>query len=270
MHNLLTLSLYTIRDQTRHKSFYVLLGISIFFVLLIRSCYGGNYTVQGRQVDTVTVAWHASKIAFQLIGGGMLFLVTMLTMGTFSRDRQDGSLVMFLSRAVTRWQYVFGRVLGTWILSTVFMFILHCTIFLTAWSKTGGMIPGYLTASLVCSINLLFTILVVSLLSLFLPDFIAAAATIIIVVVGFISDGIYQVMQNAMVQQAMQQNDMVVETSWWRLMYPKMALLQQYAVSIIDKSEFQGMGPVHPFLNVLIYSLVAAGILIWSFNRREI
>lgn len=269
MNNLFKITVYTLRDQMRHKSFYVLLAVSVLFVLLIRGCYEGNYTVNNQKVDNVTVAFYASKIAFHIIACGMFLLVAMLSMRIFSRDQSDGSTVLFLSRSVNRWQYVFGRVFGTWSLSFLFMFILHLTIFLTAWSKTGGRIPGYLTASCICSINLLFVAILVCLLSLFMPDFIAGIATMGLIVVGFISDGIYLVMQNKMVQSALQEN-VTTEPALWRIIYPKISLLQHYAVSFIDKGEFHSMGPVHPIINVFLYTLIAAGILIWSFNRREI
>lgn len=269
MYNMLKISIYTIRDQTRHKSFYLLLGIAILFVLLIRGCYEGNYTVNGQQVDNTTVAWHASKMAFHAIAIGMLLLVTVLAMRMFSRDQDDGSLILFLSRATTRRQYILGRVAGTWLLSTLFMFILHLTIFLTAWSKTGGVIPGYLTASWVCSLNLLFITLLVCVLSLHMPDFIAAIATIGIIVIGFTSDGIHQIMQSNIVQSALPDTGLK-DPSLWRILYPKIAHLQQYAVSLIDKSDFSSMGPLHPALNVLLYSLITGALLVWSFSRREI
>jgi len=55
---------------------------------------------------------------------------------------------------------------------------------------------GYLTAFLVCSINLLFVIACVCFLSLFLPDFISALFTMGILFVGFISDGGYQLINS--------------------------------------------------------------------------
>ncbi len=269
MRNLIKIALYTLLDQMRLKSFYVLLGVSILFVLHIRTCYGGRYIVQGQQVDRVTVAWHASKIAFHVICCGMFLLTALLAMRVFTRDRNDGSLVLFLSRPVDRWQYVFGRVGGIWILSSLFMFVLHCTIFLIAMSKTGGVIPGYLLASTVCFINLLFTTLLVCLLSLYMPDFIAALATVGIVAVGFISDGMHLLMQNKMIQDAFS-GKIHPDPAWWRIIYPKVSLVQRYAVSLIDKSEFHGMGPVHPVLNVIFFSVIIAGILYVVFNRREI
>jgi ABC-type transport system involved in multi-copper enzyme maturation permease subunit len=253
----------------RHKSFYVLLGISILFILMIRGCYDGGYTVNGRMVDTATVAWHVSKIVFHLIAAGMFLMVSMLSMKIFSRDHADGSTVMFLARSVFRWQYILGRITGTWALCLVFMFILHVTIFLTVWAKTGTVIPGYLTASLVCSINLLFVIVCVCFLSLFMPDFISALFTMGILFVGFISDGGYQIINSDIVRSAVP-----VSTNGgpalWRIVYPKVFMLQAYADAIISKSEFHNMGPFHPLLNLSFFILLILMLTLGCFNRKEI
>lgn len=257
------------RDQMRHKSVYVLLGISILFVLMIRGCYDGGYTVNGKMVDNLTVAWHVSKIVFHLIAAGMFLMVAMLSMKIFSRDHKDGSVVLFLSRSVSRWQYVLGRVAGTWALCLIFMFILHLTIFLTVWAKTGTTISGYLTASLVCSINLLFVIECVCFLSLFMPDFISALFTLGILFVGFISDGGYQILNSDIVRTALPSS-----TNWgpalWRVLYPKVFMVQSYADTIISKSEFHNMGPLHPILNLAFFILLIMALMLVCFNRKEI
>jgi hypothetical protein len=170
---------------------------------------------------------------------------------------------------VVRWQYVCGRVAGTWILSLVFMFILHLTIFLTAWAKTGGIIPGFLTASLISSVNLLFIIVCVSLFSLFMPDFISALFTWGIIFIGFISDGGYQLMNNPMVKSAIP-SAIHTDPSLWRIIYPKIFMVQSYAGSLIGKTEFNTMGPLHPVLNVLLYILLILAVLLISFNKKEI
>ena len=269
MNNVIRISIYTLRDQMRHKSFYVLLGLSILFILMIRGCYDGGYTVNGKMVDTATVAWHVSKIVFHLIAAGMFLMVSMLSMKIFSRDHADGSTVMFLARSVFRWQYILGRVTGTWALCLVFMFILHLTIFLTVWVKTGTVIPGYLTASLVCSINLLFVIVCVCFLSLFMPDFISALFTMGIVFIGFISDGGYQIFNSDIVRS-------VVPSltnggpALWRVVYPKVFMLQAYADAIISKSEFHNMGPFPPLLNLSLYIILIMMLMLGYFNRKEI
>jgi hypothetical protein len=149
------------------------------------------------------------------------------------------------------------------------MFILHVTIFLTVWAKTGTVIPGYLTASLVCSINLLFVIACVCFLSLFMPDFISAFFTMGILFVGFISDGGYQIINSDIVRSAVP-----VSTNGgpalWRIVYPKVFMLQAYADAIISKSEFHNMGPLHPLLNLSFFILLILMLTLGCFNRKEI
>jgi ABC-type transport system involved in multi-copper enzyme maturation permease subunit len=267
--NVIKIAVYTLQDQVRHKSFYLLLGLSILFILAIRGCYDGGYTVNGKAVDNTLIAWHVSKIVFHLITAGMFLMVAMLSMKIFSRDHEDGSVVLFLSRSVLRWQYVLGRILGTWVLSVLFMFILHLTIFLLVWTKTGTIISGYLTASLACSINLLFVIVCVSLLSLFLPDFISALFTMGILFVGFISDGGHQIINSDIVRSAVP-SSMNMEPSLWRVLYPKVFMVQTWADTIISSSEFHNMGAFHPLLNLSVFILIIIALLLRGFQGKEI
>jgi len=269
MNNFIKITGYTIRDQMRHKSFYVLLGISVLLVLMIRGCYNSEYLVNGKPLDGIAVAWHVSRIAFQFIAAGMFLMAAMLSMRIFSRDHADGSLVLFLSRPVFRWQYVVGRVIGTWILCLVFMIILHATIFLTVWTKTGALIPGYFTASLISFINLLFIIACVCLLSLFMPDFISVIFTMGILFVGFVSDGGYQILNSEMVRSAAP-NVVISDPSLWRILFPKVFMLQAYAGSIISNSEFNNMGPFHPVLNLAFFIMTLMTLMLIRFNRKEV
>jgi len=269
MNSFLKITGYTIRDQMRHKSFYVLLGLSILFVLLIRGCYSGQYVVNGKQLENIAVAWHVSKIVFQVIAFGMFLIVILLSMKIFSRDHVDGSLVLFLSRPVFRWQYILGRIAGTWFLCLVFMFILHATIFLTVWVKTGAAIPGYLTASLVCSINLLFIAVSVFFLSLYLPDFISAIFTVGILFVGYISDGGHQILNSGILKTAVP-SAAVSPPALWRILYPKVCMVQAFADSIIGQSGFNNMGPLHPILNVLFFIILITTLILVVFNKKEI
>jgi len=82
---------------------------------------------------------------------------------------------------------------GLWVVSFLFMFVLHLTITIITYFNTGGVMPGYLAASLLCSLNVLFMVLMVSLLSLVLHDFAAAFLSVGIVAISFISDTIDKV-----------------------------------------------------------------------------
>ncbi len=269
MNNFYRISLYTIQDHLKHKSFYILLGISLFFVFLIRNCNGENLAVNGQQIDSITVTKLALKTTFHTVATGMFIMVIMLSMRMFSRDKEDGSMVLFLSRSVRRWQYLIGRICGTWVLSTLFMFILHLTIFIIAKLNTGQIVSGYLFASLLCSINLFLIILLVSLLAFYIPDFIAALLTLVVIGIGFLSDGFHQLMQSDFAKTVTSES-IKSEPAFWRVLYPKMLSLQQYAATLIDNSAFTIMGKIHPLVNVFFYIVLLTGILILIFNKREI
>ncbi len=260
---------YTIFDQMRHKSFYVLLGLCVLFVLMIRGCYSGQYVVNGKLLDSIAVVWYVSKVVFQIITAGMFLIVILLSMKIFTRDHDDGSLVLFLSRPVFRQQYVLGRLAGTWFLCLVFMFILHAAVFLTVWIRTGAVIFGYLAASLVCSINLLFIAALVCFLSLYLPDFISAIITVGLLFVGYISDGGYQILNSPILKTAMP-SLVPSPPALWRILFPKVYMVQAYAASIIDQSGFHNMGPINPIVNVFIYIVLVIALMLAGFNKKEI
>jgi hypothetical protein len=90
-----------------------------------------------------------------------------------------------------------------------------------------------------------------------------------ILLIGFISDGGYQIINSDIVRSAVP-----ASTDWgpalWRIVYPKVFMLQAYANAIISKSEFQNMGPVHPFLNISFFILLIVISMLGFFNRKEI
>jgi ABC-type transport system involved in multi-copper enzyme maturation permease subunit len=267
MNVLIRISIITLKDQMRQKSFYLLLAIAVVFVLLIRSCYQGDYSVNGQLIDSVSIARYASVIVFHLIAAGMFLMTSLLSMGIVTRDRDDGSMVMFLSRPVDRWQYALGRIAGTWILSTAFMFILHLTIFLIALTSTGEMIPGYLAASILCSVNLLFAVVLTFFLSLFLPNMMAAIFTLGIIAVSFVSDGAYQAMQSELLRQMISGESGI---ALWRTLFPKIYMLQHYAATLITNNSFEGLPAAYVVSNVVFYTAALAAAALWRFYRSEI
>lgn len=263
------IALDTAEDHLRRKSFYLLLTAAILFILTIRSCYDADFTVNDRKIDPVTLAWHASIVVFHIISLGMNLMAILLAVRIFTRDSDDGTAALYLVRPVSRLQYVLGRMTGTWLLCTCLMFILHLTVFIIAWRKTGGIIPGYLSASLVCSANLLFIISLVCLLAFLLPDFIAALTALGLIAVGFVSDGGYQLLGSYIVK-GMLTGSASGSVSAWRIFYPKVGMLQHYAATLITGDEFQAMGPVHPFINVAAYCALCIVLTITVFNRKEV
>jgi hypothetical protein len=102
-----------------------------------------------------------------------------------------------------------------------------------------------------------------------MPDFISALFTMGILFVGFISDGGYQIINSDIIRSAVPSS-----TNWgpalWRVVYPKVFMLQAYADAIISKSEFQNMGPFHPLLNLSLFILLIMLLMLGCFNRKGI
>ena len=150
-----------------------------------------------------------------------------------------------------------------------FMLLLHLTVLVTAWAETGTLISGYLTASLVCSINLLFVAACVCCLSLFMPGFISVLFTLGILFVGFVSDGGYQLVNTDLVRAAVP-GVADLEPALWRVLYPKVFGLQAWADTLISRGDFYTMGPFHPFLNLSFFILLILALMVGAFNRKAI
>lgn len=269
MHKLFQMALFTIRDQLRHKSFYVLLGGSTLLLFLIRGCYTADFHVNGKAIDASAFVGYISIISFQIVCYTMFLLAILLSMKILTRDKNDGAMVMFLSRPMSRWQYIFGRITGTWFISTAFMLVLHAILLGITWSQTGNILIGLLPASLLSAVNLLCIIIMVCLFSLFMPDFMAALTSFGIITIGLFSEAGFQIVQGKLFQ-AISQGNVPPGASLWRVFYPKVSMLQYYAGTIINQSDFQGMGLVHPIINVLVYLLIAGILLLLIFGRKEV
>jgi hypothetical protein len=109
----------------------------------------------------------------------------------------------------------------------------------------------------------------VCLLSLFMPDFISALFTLGILFVGFVSDGGHQIITSDLVQSAVPSSTSF-EPALWRVLYPKVFMVQAYADTIISKAEFHSMGTFHPLVNLSFYVLLIMALLVACYNRKEI
>jgi ABC-type transport system involved in multi-copper enzyme maturation permease subunit len=263
---------YTFADEVRQKSMIVLFVISALFVFLLRECYKGDYVVNGQALSADAIAWTLSKVIFHIIAAGAMFISALLTMRVFKRDRDEGMLSCILAKPIGRWQYVTGKILGLWALSVIFMFILHGIVFFITSLSMKTPIPAYLVASLICSLNLLFVVLAVFLLSLMLPDIAAFLCTVGIGMAGLAANGIYSLSQSQMGQAMMQQSAGHAQSgiTWWKALYyiwPNLFGTQLSASSLIGN---EGGISFYPLVNVLLYCLILSVVLLRRFRNEDI
>jgi len=273
--SIIRIAKYTLIDEMRQKSFVIMFVICAICVFLIRGCYQGNYMVNGQYLDAVTVVRALSKVTFHIIGAGVMIITALLSMRMFRRDRNEGMQSCILSKPIARWQYVMGKTIGLWALSVLFMFILHSIVFLITSINLKVFMPEYLAASLLCSVNLLFVVIAVLLLSLLMPDILSFLFVLIVGVVGFVADGVAAISQSQMAQSMMQQSAAHPQSdlTWWKVVYylwPKLLGVQQSASSLIGSESFHEFGPINPLINILIYCLILGALLFQRFRNEDI
>jgi ABC-type transport system involved in multi-copper enzyme maturation permease subunit len=266
---------YTLTDEVQQRSFVVMFVLCAICVFLIRGCYQGNYMVNGQSLDTATIVKTLSKATFHVIGAVVMVIAALLSMRIFRRDRNEGMQSCILSKPIARWQYVTGKILGLWVLSVLFMFILHSIVFLITSINLKVIMPGYLVASLLCSINLLFVVIAVLLLSVLMSDIIAFLSVLGVGLIGFVADGIAAASHSQMAQVMMQQPGTGPQSdiTWWKVVYvlwPKLLGVQQLASSLIESESSHGFGSIYPLINVLVYCLILGALLFKRFRNEDI
>ncbi len=272
MQTIIRIAKYTITDEVRQRSFIVMFIICSLFVFLVRGCYHGNYVISGQGITPEELVRMVSRMTFNVIVFGVMFLAGLLSMRVFGRDRGDGTQSCILSKPITRWQYVAGKITGLWILVTVFMLLLHGIVSVIAFINTGIIMPEYFAASLLCSLNLLFVIVAVLLFSLMMPDIAALLSVMAIGIIGAVSEGIHAVSNSPMAQMMMQQGQQSDFTFWGMVYYlwPKLSGAQHFASSFIGGEVFSQPASVYSLINVTVYCLILGALLFWRFAKEDV
>lgn len=266
---------YAFLDEVRQRSFIIMFAVCAIGVFLVRGCFNGDYMVNGQSLDSGTVVRALSKVTFHIIGAGVMVIAALLSMRIFRRDRNQGMQSCILSKPIARRQYVAGKILGIWAVSLLFMFILHGIVFLITSITVQVIMPEYLAASLLCSVNLLFVVVAMLLLSLLMPDIVAFLCVLGVGVVSFVADGIAAV-SHSQVAQAMMHHPGAAphaDLTWWKVVYyfwPKLLGVQQSAVSLFGSEPFHGFGSLYPLINVLVYCFILGALLFRRFGKEEI
>jgi ABC-type transport system involved in multi-copper enzyme maturation permease subunit len=258
---------YTVLDEVRQKSFGAMCLLCLLFIFLLRGCYQGNYVVNGEALSASAVAQVVSTTVFHGITILTMLIVALLSSRLFKRDRETGMQSLILSKPVTRKHYVHGRVLGLWVLSTSFMLLLQVAVFLVAVLSTGAVMPGYIAASSIACINLLFVILIILLLSLIMSDVAAFLCLVGIGVIGMIIDGV------SLVSGQMGGVPAIGDLSVSRIVsrvWPKLLAMESFASSFIGDGGHQSILSFYPLFNIIFYCFIFWVLLLYRFGREEL
>ncbi|MBI4976270.1 MAG: ABC transporter permease [Spirochaetes bacterium] len=263
----------TIADVVRQKSFIILFCLCLFLVFMVRGCWNTKMMINGQSVSGGNFAVQILQAVFVIVSGAVMLIAGLLSMRMFRRDRDEGMQAFILSKPVTRLHYLLGKIAGLWLLLSAFMAVLHCAILLIHLQHAGSVSPGYIAASVMSILNVLFVILSVSLLSLLVPDIFAFLCVFGVTAMAFIFDGIAQAARSAALKSMLQQagqDDM----TWWKFVYwfwPKSGALASAASSFIDPAAVIITGNVlFPIANIGVYCIICCVLLFVRFQREEI
>jgi len=263
----LKIAAYTAVDELRGKGFAVLTALSILALIFMRGCFSGEVMINGEKQSAAQLGWHLSFFAYHLISVIGMLMAVLVSMRLFKHDDSAGSAVNILSGPVSRTEYIIGKGTGVWALCSLFMITLHFTVYMIVLLNVNGTVPGFMTASLITTLNVLVVTLAVLAFSMVSSDIVAALLAIIIISVSFISDTAHIVFNSGAMRQFMPLADM--ETmALWRELWPKIGNLQYGAVSMMQSGQTDSL--ITSALNLSAYVILLALLLVWKFRRMDI
>ena len=268
----------TMSDIIRQKSFIVLFIIAVLFLLLVRGCWGMKMNVNGQVMSGGKFALQILQTVFFVISSMVMFIAGLLAMRLFRRDRDEGMQAFVLSKPVTRLSYITCKVGGLVLIMTAFMFLLHGAILIIHFLHAGEVTAGYLAASSMSVLNVLFAVLAVSLLSLLIPEIFAFLAAFGVTALAFIFDGIAAATRSSAVQSILSQSGAQAagldSLTWWKVVYwiwPKAGTLGANAASLIDPTAVIAVNDMLiPLVSMAVYCIALAVLVVIKFDREEI
>ncbi len=135
--------LYTIKQHIRNR---IYLAVLLFGLVMI----GGSLVISSLAVDErVRVLLNLGLAGIEFIA---MLSIVFVTVNLILEEIESKSIYLILSHPIERWQYVFGRYIGTLgsiIVGMIFMALLHLgSLFLHGWSW-----QNFYALALLCSVG---------------------------------------------------------------------------------------------------------------------
>ncbi len=266
---IISITKFTIVDIVRQKSIIGIFIACAVFIFMVRGCFSGNYSVNGQTFDKATIAWNVCKFAFHAMAFLSIVLAALLSMRMIRRCREDGTICAMLSRQISRRQFIAATLAGTWIFTSVFMIGLQAAVMALSWESVKAIMPGYMTASLICTLNVFFATALTMFLSMYIADVAAFIIAVGIAIVGYAASGAH----TAIGYVASQSGGQTINTGVWHWVYvawPRIAETQFFAASLLGSTPDLSFNAIFPLIDIVLYSAVAAAALVFAFDKADI
>jgi ABC-type transport system involved in multi-copper enzyme maturation permease subunit len=258
----------TIKEGLRNKLFYILLGVALLFLLLARGCMSGNMQIQSRQLSADEVAAFGTVLGFHVIIFWGLTLAGLLSMGALLGDIETGVITVFISKPISRFQYLVGKFIGVSAVVLLNMVILGAGFFLLAFLKAGSWPFELFIALGVFTLNIFMLISFIFLVSL-------ATARIIAMVFGIVayifSIGIDIPFYFDAIRNNLEAGSpaMLIIMKILYFAFPQFGSTQFYAASFVGELFGNSVMSFWPAVHTLVYTVLFWLLMVLFFGRKE-
>jgi ABC-type transport system involved in multi-copper enzyme maturation permease subunit len=266
MRYILLIAVYTLRDEIRRKTLVLMLLVSFGCILLGRGCAHSSLMVNGENLGAGLVRQSLGLLFFNFLVITMFTLTGLLAMQTLSREIRRGSALIFLAHALSRRQYLLGKVAGLFLLCGGFLAALSFIFYFSTRAQLGFSLPAVLAGCATLLLGILFLVLLVFWLTLWLPPLLAAVTAGLVYAVSLFHD-----FAGAFAALSQGQPGLTATPSLWDWVWPQLGGLQVMVSSwILGQGGYQHPGPLPPPLNLGIYSVLLFAALQWQFGKKDL
>lgn len=157
------------KECLRYRVFYFILIMAVLFILLGKSCTPQVSTSSNQIIDLKTQQTLAMKVGFHGIIFWSVMLCGLLSSNILSKEEEEGTVAMTLSRPVSRAQFVAGKMLAVIMISAFNLILLSGVFLFLFYVEMKQFNPGILFSFLIMVLTLILYALMTVSLSFFIP-----------------------------------------------------------------------------------------------------
>ncbi len=252
-----------IKENLRNRFIYFIFAAALVFILLGRGC-AMQAPSPGQPNLILNSAGKISMHAvFHLIAGWSILLCSLLSMSAITKDLEEGTLVMQLARPISRSTLLLGKLLAVLMISVVTLYLLAGTFFVLHYTKTGIANPDIFLGYIGLIFSLVLTAIFGFFCSLILPRLAVPIVTLFIYTASMCVELLF----------FYDHLDKLLKPSHFAVMLnktlPQFGEIQFWGATIAMKKASLANCAL-PAANLLFFSLILWGLLIFIFNRKEI
>ena len=251
------------KECLRYRVVYFIFIMALLFILMGKGCNPGRVKGDFFFFDKDTRQNMAMASAFHGIVFWSVMLCGLVSASVLSRELEEGTAVMTLSRPLSRASFVAGKLLSILLITVPNLFLLGGIFFVLFYTEAGRLnFRIFLSFSLMI-FSLLMYALMSLLFSLFIPRMLTPLFSIIIYLTSIWTSLPFNFQKLSVVWEPSETVKIL------HIVLPRFGDLQFIGASLIGSAP-----PISdlaaPFGSVLVYCLAFWFLIVFAFNRKQI